>query len=152
MKSSWFANNKGASTFKQQLHCDSNFLLQCRKAAGGHEAEYLVYLRKCICTHSVQRTQAPGKACSSQIRSDFKNWLLLGRGEGREEANGCFIALDSIFIKAERSNRGECARSVTSLLEPHKPPTGSSLAPGHSNPGDHLATGSVIPPHLTDAH
>lgn len=85
---------------------------------------------------------------SDQIR--LINGLLWG-GEGREEANGCFIALDSIFIKAERSNRGECARSVTSLLEPHKPPTGSSLAPGHPNPRDHLATGSVIPPRLTDA-
>lgn len=80
------------------------------------------------------------------------NSPLLGRRECREGANGCFIALGSIFLKAEKSNRGECACSVTSLLEPHKPPTGSSLAPCHPNPRDHLATGSVIPPQLTDVH
>lgn len=80
------------------------------------------------------------------------NSLLLGKGECREGTSGCFIALGSIFIKAEKSNRGECARSVTSLLEPHKPPTGSSLAPSHPNPRDHLATGSVIPFQLTDVH
>lgn len=80
------------------------------------------------------------------------NSPLLGWKECREGANGCFIALGSIFIKAEKSNRGECARSVTSLLEPHKPPTGSSLASRHPNPRDHLAMGSVIPPQLTDVH
>lgn len=80
------------------------------------------------------------------------NSPLLGRRECREGANGCFIALGSIFIKAEKSNRRECAHSVTSLLEPHKPPTGRSLASRHPNPRDHLATGSVIPPQLTDVH